>query len=1147
MLDSRVTFSLQGERGVADDGAFDRFIERWRRNEGGAERANYALFLIELCELLGLERPAPADATHERNDYVFERDVPMVDDDGRISHKRIDLYRRGCFVLEAKQSRIKGGAKEVPLAPDQIALPGLAVEEVRGRRSAHRGWDVLMRNAREQAEQYARGLPVDHGWPPFILVCDVGHVIELFADFSGQGKNYRQFPDREGFRVYLEDLKRPDIQARLRAIWENPLSLDPARRSAAVTRDIAGRLAKVSERLEKAGQPPERVAHFLMRCLFTMFAEDVGLIEGGLFADLLNDARANPASFVPMMEDLWKAMDEGTFASVLRRHVRKFNGGLFKDRTAIPLGREEIGELYEAARHDWKDVEPAIFGTLLEQALDKTERKRLGAHYTPRPYVERLVTATVIDPLRDEWESVVLPTVERERTADPDLAIRAVHDFHVKLANTRVLDPACGTGNFLYVALELMKRLEGDVLEVLLDIGGQEALAMETLSVHPRNFLGLELNPRAAAIAELVLWLGYLQWQLRNGGAIHDPVLEKLDNIRAMDAVLAHGPERPKADRSGTELPNPRRPEWPEADYIVGNPPFIGGKDIRGRLGDAYATALWKAHPKINKSADFVMYWWDRAADLLARKGTRLRRFGFVTTNSITQEFSRRVIQARMDGRPPLSLVMAIPDHPWTKATRDTAAVRIAMTVAQAEGADGTLYEVASEAGLDTDSPMLSFRRRSGRINPDLTVGADVTKAKPLLANAWICSPGVKLHGAGFAITRAQAEHLGLGKRPGLDRHIRPYRNGRDLTAQSRDLMVIDLLGLGADEVRRRFPEVYQYLLVAVKPERDDNNRPTYRDNWWIFGEPRSEIRPALASATRYIATVETAKHRVFRFVDQATLPDNMLVCVASDDLFTFGVLSSRIHLEWTYANSGLLGVARFEQGHRYTKSNVFDPFPFPDVNPAQKAAIADAAEQLSGIREAVLAEHGDLTLTTLYNLREKLVRGESFSAVEQDQRMRGLVDVIAELHDRLDAGVAEAYGWPADLSDEEIVARLVALNAERAAEERRGIVRWLRPDYQQKRAGLTVLEARPEAQQIEAELAPAKAGKPAFPRDAIGQTASVLADLRTGGVLDASGIARRYAQGRKIERRVSATLEALARLGHVSTEPGGYRLRKAA
>lgn len=226
---------------MADDaGDIARFIERWRRNEGGAERANYVLFLTELCALLDLPQPDPADASHANNDYVFERAVTFHDADARTGYGRIDLYKRGCFVLEAKQSRERGGAKEVDLS-GQAGLPG--IEAARGRRSAHRGWDVLMRNAREQAEQYARALPTSHGWPPFILVADVGHAIEVFADFSGQGKNYRQFPDRGGFRIYLDDLRDASVRERLRGIWLDPHGLDPSRHAAAVTRKIAQRLA----------------------------------------------------------------------------------------------------------------------------------------------------------------------------------------------------------------------------------------------------------------------------------------------------------------------------------------------------------------------------------------------------------------------------------------------------------------------------------------------------------------------------------------------------------------------------------------------------------------------------------------------------------------------------------------------------------------------------------------------------------------------------------------------------------------------------------------------------------------------------------------------------------------------------------------
>ena len=822
---------------MGDAAAIETFITRWRANEGGAERANYVLFLTELCTLLDLPQPDPADASHTRNDYVFERAVTFKDEAGKAGHGRIDLYKRGAFVLEAKQSREPGGKKEVALPAEQPGLPGFAPTQIRGRRSAQRGWDVLMRNAREQAEQYARALPTEHGWPPFIIVADVGHAFEIFADFSGQGKNYRQFPDRSGYRIYLDDLRDEAVRARLRAMWLDPHSLDPAKHAAAVTRDIARRLAHVSKLLEERGYQPEPVAHFLMRCLFTMFAEDTGLLEPGSFTDVLADARNAPDSFAPMLEDLWRTMDTGGFSPVLRKTIRKFNGGLFAERTAIPLHKEEIGELYEAARHVWTEVEPAIFGTLLEQALDKVERKRLGAHYTPRAYVERLVIATIIEPLQREWETEVLGTVERERSADPQGAIRAVHDFHEKLAATRVLDPACGTGNFLYVALELMKRLEGDVLEVLADLGGQEALALETATVHPRNFLGLELNPRAAAIAELVLWLGYLQWQMRNGGQIADPVLERLSNITAMDAVLKHDPGRMRDDGTFDEFPNPRRPDWPQADYIVGNPPFIGGKDVRARLGDGYATALWKAHPKINKSADFVMYWWDRAAERLTEKGTRLKRFGFVTTNSITQEFSRRVMAARMDARAPISLVMAIPDHPWIRGS-DTAAVRIAMTVAEAGKSEGVLSLVTREEDLNSDAPMVSIESRIGDIHPDLSQGSNVTAISKLRANLGIAHDGVKLHGAGFIVSEGEAVHLGLRAREHAVQVLRPYRNGRDLASRSKNRWVIDLFGHSEADVRRGFPEIYQHILQTVKPERQNNNRAIYRDTWWVFGEP---------------------------------------------------------------------------------------------------------------------------------------------------------------------------------------------------------------------------------------------------------------------------------------------------------------------
>ena len=817
----------------------DAFIARWAKSSG-AERANFQMFAIELCGLIGVTPPEPARGEDaELNDYCFERGVTFKAPDGTTAPGRIDLYRRGAFVMEAKQSREKGRPKELKLA----GQPDLFVPDYnpRGERSANRVWNQLLMNARQQAQDYARALPVDHGWPPFVLVCDVGHCIEVYADFSGQGKNYAQFPDRQGFRIFLNELRDERVRERLRLIWENPIALDPARQSAKVTREIAARLAQVSKGLEARGHDAEDVALFLMRCLFTMFAEDVELLPKDSFKELLAKCAKEPGKFAPMVEQLWQAMDKGEFAHAIEQTVKRFNGKLFKDANALHLEREEVGELLIAAKSNWREVEPAIFGTLLEQALSEQERARLGAHYTPRAYVERLVVATIIEPLRQDWAQAQA-TAERlkaeGRTKD---AVAVVKGFHDKLCATRVLDPACGTGNFLYVSMELMKRLEGEVLEALVDLGGQEALALDRQAVDPHQFLGLELNPRAAAIAELVIWLGYLQWHYRTrGGEPSEPILRDFRNITVMDAVLTwDGWPVPKMEvKDGKRIetyPNSRKPDWPEAEFIVGNPPFIGGKDIRANLGDAYTVTLWAVHKDIPNSADLVMYWWDRAAGIVA-ESSLTRRFGFVTTNSITQTFSRRVVARHLEAKKPVSLVMAIPDHPWTKATEKAAAVRIAMTVVRAGRHLGVVREVTKEANLNTDQPEIVFSEKVGRINADLTVGIDITEATGLRANEGLSSPGVKLHGAGFIVMPREAEALGLGRRPGLEARIRPYRNGRDLMVTPRGVMVIDLDGLAAEEVRHQYPEVYQHLLQTVKPERDQNNEEYRRNNGGYLG-----------------------------------------------------------------------------------------------------------------------------------------------------------------------------------------------------------------------------------------------------------------------------------------------------------------------
>lgn len=529
----------------------DAFIAKWAGREGGQERANYALFLTELTQALGLRVPDPADATTERNDYVFERAVKKADG----SNGRIDLYYRDRFILEAKQSRWKGQDKEIA---GQAELFTAEADAARGR---SRKYDVLMQNALNQAHDYAHALPDGHDYPPFILICDVGRAIDVYADFSGQGRRYRPFPDPRGNRIELADLRRPEVTDRLRAIWTAPRSLDPATERARVTREIADRLAKVSRALEK-DHAPEEVALFLVRCLFTMFAEDVKLLPEDSFKGLLEECQAHPGSFAPVVQQLWEAMDRGEFAHGLKAVVPRFNGEFFKAPRALPLAREEIGELIAAARADWKAVEPAIFGTLLEQALSPAERARLGAHYTPRPYVERLVTVTVMEPLRADWGAVLGAAERAEREGDSETARREITDFHKRLTEVRVLDPACGTGNFLYVALELMKELESEVLDAAAGLGGQESLAgLSVRRVDPRQFLGLEANARAVAIAEAVLWIGYLQANYRRGDyAARSPVLEAFGNIKHQDAVLAWTGAPKRVFKDGQEVfPNARR------------------------------------------------------------------------------------------------------------------------------------------------------------------------------------------------------------------------------------------------------------------------------------------------------------------------------------------------------------------------------------------------------------------------------------------------------------------------------------------------------------------------------------------------------------------------------------------------------------
>ena len=1148
--------------------ASDDFIAKW---SGGtaSELSTAQTFAMDLCHLLGVETPH-ADAAQQ---YMFERPITFAHGDGGSSAGRIDLYKRGCFVLEAKKLK----------APTHT-----------------KGFDDAMLRARSQAEQYARALPAGEGRPPFLIVVDVGNRIELYSEFSRSGATYTPFPDPRSYRITLADLRDEKIRERLRTIWSNPLALDPSREAARVTREIAASLATLARTLEKT-HTPEHVAQFLMRCLFTMFAEDVKLLPQDSFLHLLEKYREQPDTAMRMLGELWQHMDTGGFSAAIASDVLRFNGKLFKQSDTLPLTRAQIDLLIDAARAKWEHVEPAIFGTLLERALDPAERHKLGAHYTPRAYVERLVLPTVIEPLRLEWSDAHAAALTLAAEGKRDDAVKIIRAFHHRLCTVKVLDPACGSGNFLYVTLEHLKRLEGEVLNTLDELGfrqtglalnGERADVMGGETVDPHQLLGIELNPRAAAIAEVVLWIGYLQWHYRTRGDINppQPVIRDFRNIENRDAVLAYDRVENVLDErgipisrwdgetmkispiTGEKIPddsarvaleryvNPHKAVWPQADFVIGNPPYLGARTIRASLGDGYLEAIRSVYAGVPDNVDFVMYWWDRCAELVNAGG--LKRFGLITTNSIRQEFSRKVLNKHFAANPKFGVRFCIPDHPWVDSSNG-AAVRVALTTADSSDEIGALDIVESETPGDDDEVRIVLRHTHGIITPSLNIGYDLASCPGLRANAQLSCVGYQLTGQGFVVDVSTAQTLDTGFLQG-SQLIRSLVSGRDIVQSPRGLFAIDLFGLSADQLREQQSDLYQWILTRVKPERDQNPRQSLKDRWWIFGEARSTFRPTLTGIKRAIVTSLTAKYRTFVFVDAHTICDSTTIMFALDDAIHFGTLSSSIHVAWALAAGGTL-----EDRARYSKVRCFDPFPFPIfAEPSLAERLRDLAEQLDTHRKRQQAAHAELTLTGMYNVLEKLRSGATLSAKERVIHEHGLVSVLRQLHDGIDVAVLDAYGWsdllpllqiahgnhaPAAAKarddakrafDETILERLVALNAVRAAEEARGLVRWLRPEFQHPTAAApTQIEIAAESADESTPVGKLAARKRLpWPKDAVAQVRAVADALSaSAATLSVDDLAAHFSGSGPWKKRLPQLLEMLAALGRAREHNGFY------
>ncbi|WP_309720293.1 DNA methyltransferase [Armatimonas sp.] len=536
------------------------FVTRWRASTL-TERAGYQEHFRDLCALLGHLTPAEADPTGES--YAFEKGVKKTGNTSGRVDGFADVWKRGHFAIE-----YKGKKKNLTDAYQQLLA------------------------YREDLEN-----------PPLLAVCDLNRF-EVHTNFTGTVKRVFAFDLAE-----LEANQPTETCALaplvvLRALFESPDSLRPAQTTAAVTEEAAKTFGQLARSLTMRGHDPHTAAHFLIRLLFCLFAEDVKLLPEGLFTKLVSNFQKEPATFQQSLGQLFASMAKGgTFGFDKIKH---FNGGLFDSDDTLPLIKSELATLAKAAALDWGSIEPSIFGTLFERSLDPTKRSQLGAHYTSREDIALIVEPVVMLPLRREWSQIrqkaealaaerdaviaeqeakgsnVTEAERRDMMRRRNNRDNAIEDtlkaFQESLVDVKVLDPACGSGNFLYVALRSLLDLEKSVIQMAAHCG----LMGFFPRVGPEQMRGLEINDYAHELAPITVWIGYIQWLRENGfGEPEQPILKRFELIKQQDAVLS-------AD--GTE------PEWPEADYIIGNPPFLGDKKMRAELGDEYTERLRKLY-----------------------------------------------------------------------------------------------------------------------------------------------------------------------------------------------------------------------------------------------------------------------------------------------------------------------------------------------------------------------------------------------------------------------------------------------------------------------------------------------------------------------------------------------------------------------
>ena len=918
------------------------FAGRWH-DAGFGERQGAQSFFNDLCGLVGHATPA---AYSDPEAFTFEKWVP-----GGFA----DAYFEEHFGWEFK------------------------------------GQDAQLDSAFDQLLRYQVHLKT----PPLLIVSSF-ETIRIQTNFPGM--------ETARYDVGIAELEQPDRLGLVRDAFFAPQRYRERLRSVdAVTRETASLFQSIVVDMEARNEDTERLAHYLNQLVFCLYSEDAGLLPEGLFTRIVAQHYRDPATFDRAIRSLFAQMATGGFSGA--DEIAHFNGDLFNVVDTVELSTVALQRLGEACDRNWRDIEPSIFGTLFERALDASKRAQTGAHYTGADDIELVVEPVVMMPLRREWQetraaidklldsgqesNAAIARTQRtgfEPLTAPATVLRTtarerLDAFRQRLVSVKVLDPACGSGNFLYIALRSLLDLERELIDFAA-IHGWHGL---TPSVQPDQMLGLEINHYAAELARTALWIGYIQWHHANGFRYtQQPLLIPLGTIRQTDAIL-----------DLTDPDNPAEPEWPAAEFIVGNPPFLGSQLLRSNLNNEYVEALFGLYDgRVPGAGDLVCYWFEKARAMVEQG--KVKRAGLLATQGIRGGASRQVLQRVKETG---DIHLAWSDHPWVL-----------------EGAAVHVSIVAFDNGTETERVLDG--ERVSVINANLTSGEDLTRAKRISANLRLAFQGPVKVGP-FDIPGALAEEMLSRPNPhnlGNSAVISPWVNGRDITDRPRGMCIIDFRDMAREEAAL-FEAPFEYVNEHVRPAREQNRDRRRRENWWRLGASGQDMRKALNPLSRFIVTPRVSKHRLFAWVAPETLADSAVVAIAKDDDYTFGVLHSRFHELWARGMGTQL--REVESGFRYTPTTCFETFPFPRPTDEKREAIGAAAAELNSLRQGWLnpsgisaAELRKRTLTNLYNQRPTW---------------------LDNAHAKLDAAVADAYGWPADLTDTETLERLLALNLERA------------------------------------------------------------------------------------------------------------------